>query len=468
MKAMFRKLFNKPIISLVVVWVLVFLGVFLRSYKADTYPIDNNDDGLFYVWAGNSFWDNPLEIISHSIFDVDNPALIWRSQFMDFIPIERFGMKIVRPWFDHPPLGVALIALPARLLVYRNLEQIPHLIVRLPALIASIFTLFLTYLLGRKLFNEKVGKLSLLFLATIPYFTVAHRQAFLENLLTPLFLASLIYLLNFLKTKSKKNLYILIVLSFLTGWFKITGFAIPFLIAGWLMHKKQKKAGWYLAITGIVSSLSYIGYGFIANKQVFLATILNQGGRGAFVSSFFDGLTKPEFYGQFNDGWYVLGFLLSFMLMIKNKSKFFNWFFAGWLIVLFLTAGRMANSPWYRYPLIPFLAIAIGYYVNKLIKKPSLFLVLAFFLLGLTGFDLIDFEIPANLLRVVSVIFLTPFALAFMFKNRFWKRVNFWLVRVFVILLVVLNIVVNLKFTVARCMKKRCLPPQKIILNVNE
>jgi len=465
---MLRKLLSKPIISLVIVWGLIFLGVFLRSYKADTYPIDNNDDGLFYVWAGSSFWDNPLEVTSHSIFEAGNKALIWRSQFMDYIPVERFGMKIVRPWFDHPPIGTALIALPARLLGYKSLEQIPHLIVRLPALIASIFTLFLTYLLGKKLFGEKTGRLSLLFMATIPYFVVAHRQSFLENFITPMLLGGLVVLLNYLKSKNKKDLYILIGLSFLTGWFKVTGFIIPFLIAGWLFYKKEKKAGWYLAITGLVSALSYVGYGLLTNSQVFLATILNQGGRGTFVNSFFDGLTRPEFYGEFRDGWYVLGFLLTFVLMISNKSKFFNWFMSGWLMVLFLTAGRMANSPWYRYPLIPFLAIAIGYYINKLLKKPSLFLVLPFFLLGLTGFDLINVDIPANMLRIISVLFLGPFAAEFVFKGRNWKKINYWLIKVFVIFLVILNIIVNFKLTTAICSKKRCLLPQKIILNVNQ
>ncbi|MFC1627006.1 ArnT family glycosyltransferase [Patescibacteria group bacterium] len=461
---MFKKLLPKPIISLVIVWVLVFLGVFLRSYQADRYPVDNNDDGLYYVWAGNSFWDNPLQVTSHSIFDVDNPALIWRSQFMDYIPIERFGMKIVRPWFDHPPLGIALISLPARLLGYKNLEQIPHLIVRFPAIIASIFTLFLTYVLGKKLFGEKVGKLSLLFIATAPYFVVAHRQSFLENFITPLFLGILIYLLKYLEKKQKKYLYMIIGLSFLTGWFKVTGFIIPLLMAGWLIIKKEKKAGWSLAVVGIVSMLSYAAYGLITNKQIFLATILNQGGRGTFVSSFFDGFTKPEFYGQFHDGWYVLGFLLSFALMIKNKSKFFNWFFTGWLMVLFLTAGRFANSPWYRYPLFPFMSIAIGFYINKLLKKPNLFLLMPFFLLGLTGFDLISVDIPANLLRITTVLFLVPFGLEMVLKNKMWKKINYYLIRTFVIFLVILNIVVSLRFSAVYCSQHRCLLPQKIIL----
>src|SRR3989344_9453686 len=206
----------KTIISLFAVWILIILGVSLRINQADIFPADNNDDSLFYAWAGISFWDNPFKLTSHSIFEANNPALIWRSQYKDFIPWERFGLKITQPWFDHPPLGTAVIGLPAKLLGYQAFQQIPQLIVRFPALAASILTLLFTYILGSKLFGARIGRLSLLFLATVPYFVAAHRQSFLENILTPLFLASLIALLS-------KKLTLAAVLVFLCGWIKATG-----------------------------------------------------------------------------------------------------------------------------------------------------------------------------------------------------------------------------------------------------
>ncbi len=459
------KLKTKPIISLVIVWLVIALGVFLRGFRADQYPIDNNDDGLFYVWAGNSFWANPLKVTSHSIFEADNPSLVFRSQYMDYIPIERFGMKIVRPWFDHPPLGTALIAMPARLLGYKGLVQVPHLIVRLPALIASIFTLFLTYQLALKLFNKKTALFSLIFLATVPYFVIAHRQSFIENLLTPVFLGGILACLNFVKSKEKKWLTGLMVISFLTGWFKITGFVIPFLMAGFLMMKNQKKAGIKVAIIGGLSILSYIGYGLMADKQTFLFTLFSQGGRGAFVSSLFDGITKQEFYGPFRDGWYLLGFILSFALMLNKKSKAFNWFFAGWLIILWLTAGRLANSPWYRYPLIPFMSMGIGFYINKLWQKPSLWLSIPFLMIGLTGIDLIGLELPATLVRLGSLVFLTPLALELMFKHKFFNKLSSLWVKGLVVAIVLFNIAASIGFYSQICSQKRCLAPKKIILN---
>ena len=462
-----KKLFSKPIISLVMVWVLVFLGVMLRSFKADSFPVDNNDDGLFYVWAGSTFLDNPLSPISHSIFDQNNSALLWRSQFRDYIPIERFGLKIVQPWFDHPPLATVLVALPAKLLGYTDIEVIPQFIVRYPALIASIFTLWLTYLLAEKLFKKKVALLSLLFLATIPYFVIAHRQSFLENFLTPLFLGCLLYLLKFLQTKKNLDLIILMILSFIIGWFKIPGFTVPFMIMVWLLYKKENKAGSYLFGIGLASIGSYLAYGLIANKELFLTTITNQQIRGAFPSSFFMALTRPEFYGEFKDGWYVMGYLFSFLLFLKSKKdnfKFFGWFFATWSIVLFILSGPMSNSPWYRYPLIPFLAIAIGYFADQLLKKNSLFLVLPFFLLGLTGLDLLNITVPATWLRLGTTMFFSIYGLYFIWQKPVVKKICFWTTRLFLITLVILNIYVCLRFTTIHCSQERCLAPKKIIL----
>ena len=437
------------------VWALILLGVSLRSFKADVYPVDNNDDGLFYAWAGISFWKNPLQPITHSIFEADNPSLIWRSQFMDFIPVERFGMKIVQPWLDHPPLGAAVIGLPAKLLGYQGFEPIPQLIVRFPALIASIFTMFLTYLLGKKLFGESVGRLSLLFIATVPYFVIAHRQSFLENILTPLFLGSLIFL-------RKNKIFPAAILAFFCGWIKIPGFAVPLMMALWLWRKKEAKAAAVMLVTGAVSILSYLGYGLLAGKEAFLYILASQGDRGAFVSSFFNTITNPRFYGEFHDGWYILGFIFSLVILTKfkkEKFRFFNWFLSLWLLVLFLAAGRFNNSPWYYYPLIPFFSISLGYFSEQLLKKHNLFLVLPFWLLGLTGFDLLKIEINSTWLRLATVFFFIPFGLNL-------KKVTFWLARILLVILVLLNVYVTLRYPTVHCLEERCLAPNKIMLKL--
>ncbi|MBU1499445.1 hypothetical protein KKE48_01085, partial [Patescibacteria group bacterium] len=320
--------------------------------------------------------------------------------------------------------------------------------------VASIFTLWLTYVLGKNLFGEAVGRLSLLFLATVPYYVVAHRQSFLENFLTPLFLGSLILL-------RKNKIYWAAILAFFCGWIKIPGFAVPLMMALWLWRKKEAKAAAIMLVTGATSILSYLGYGLLAGKEAFLFILANQSDRGAFVSSFFNTITNPRFYGEFHDGWYILGFIFSLVMLTKfnqEKFKFYNWFLSLWLLVLFLTAGRFNNSPWYYYPLIPFGAMAIGYFANQLLKKPSLFLILPFWLLGFTGFDLLKIEINPTCLRLATIFFFIPFVLNL-------KKISFWLVRIFLIALVLLNIYVTLRYPTVHCLEERCLAPKKVILN---
>lgn len=435
----------RTIIALSLSWFLIFVGVFLRSYKADVYPVDNNDDGLFYAWAGLSLYENPLQPASHSIFDKDNPGLIWRSQFMNYQPLDRFGLKLTQPWLDHPPLATLIIALPAKLLGYKTFEQIPQIIVRYPAIIASIFTLWLTYLLARRLFGPATAVWSLVFLATVPYFVVAHRQSFLENFLTPVFLGSLLAYLN---GKIKLAMW----LSFFTGWMKVPGFSVPFMLA-----LKQPR----FALVGIVSILAYLLYGFLTGGSWFWQTLTNQGVRGAFVSSFFDEMTQPHFYGAFADGWYIFGFALIFWMLAKYKQEKFtvyNWFMTAWLLVLFLVAGRYNNSPWYYYPLIPFLAINLGHFTAQALTANHLFLILPFWLLGLTGFDLTGIDIPSLWLRLATLVFFTPFVLNL-------KKLSFWFTRLLLFSLILLNIYVSLRFPTVHCQQERCLAPTKIIVN---
>lgn len=452
---------TKSIIALASIWLMIILGMMLRIYGADRFPIDNNDDGLFYAWAGNSFWDNPAEVASHTIFDKDNLNLQWRSQYMDFIPVERMGLKITEPWFDHPPLATALVALPAKLLGYVNFEQIPHMIVRLPALLAAVFTLFLSYILAKDLFGGKTAWWSLWFLATTPYFVFAHRQSYIENLITPLFLAVAICVRS---GKYKWG----ILASMAVGWFKIVGFAIGLIMAWWLMVQKKPKRAWQFIAGVVVSALGYLLYGLSVEAQAFKFTLLNQGDRGAHWSSFLQILTQPEFYGEFKDGLYVLGLVLvlGLMSMARNEAaKFYSLLVSGWLVVVFLIAGENTNSPWFKYPLIPFMAMALGYFWKKLMDSPGLFRVLPFFLLGFTGLNLIEIDVPSVWVRFITIGFLAPFGLYLIWQTKLMKMMVTVMCYALIAAITLVNIAVVLKYPGINCRKQQCLIPMKVVEN---
>ncbi len=464
-----QSILHSPLLIVVLIWTLIATGVMLRSYRADLFPIDNNDDGLYYVWAGTSFLHNPFQVRSHTIFDNGNKALFWRAQYQDYIPHLRFGMKITQPWFDHPPFGTILIGLPAYLLGYNQVEQIPHMIVRYPSIIASIFTLGLTYLLAKKVTHQKTALFSLFFLSTVPYFVFAHRQSYLENMLTPIFLASAVSYLFYQEHRSTKTLLISAAFAFLCGWIKIPAFGIPILFTSWAIYTKDKQAIKVFALTSVLSVVSYLLYGLIADKNFFLDTLTNQGVRGMYLSSFVYSFVKPMFYGEFMDGQYILGLLWSFALLLKkDKTKnetFFSWLFMGWIMILFFVSGKNNNSPWYRYPLIPFMSIGLGSVASSLWEKRSVFLAAVFLVFSLSGFDLAGINFGSSLLRFTILLVFAPFVLFFLFpKNPITRKLSHVGVLALLLLVLVGNLLAIKRYPFERCQNEDCLLPTQIIL----
>ncbi|PIS09400.1 hypothetical protein COT75_01840 [Candidatus Beckwithbacteria bacterium CG10_big_fil_rev_8_21_14_0_10_34_10] len=452
------------------IWLIIFFGMILRTYKADFYPIHNNDDSLFHVWAGTSSFKNIIKPASLSIFTQNNKSLFWYSQYNHFDTIRRFSFRLTQPYFDQPPLAMFFIALPAKILGFNDFVQVPHLLVRLPALLMSIFSLYLTYILAKKTFNQKTAFFSLLVYTLTPIFVFSHRLAYLENFLTPIFLFSLIKLKDYLKKPSKFNLSVLIFLGFISGFVKIIGFGLPFILAFWLFKNKKTKQTFYLVLTGFLSFLSYLLYGFLVNWQQFKFTLQAQSGRGMYLTSFFHILNRVEFYEPFNDGIYILGFIMALFLLIKSlknkKLEFFSLNFLFWLVLIIITSGVNNNSYWYRYPLFPFLSMALGYYLNLILKKPTIISVFPLLLLGFTSPDLLELNPNTLFLRISYLLFLSPFLVKYLFPHS--KKIK-WLCHrltiALIILMFLINALVPLKYLSKKCQKDDCLIPTKIIVS---
>ncbi len=75
--------------------------------------------------------------------------------------------------------------------------------VRLPSAIAGVIAVYLTFLIGRKLYSQKVGLYAALLLAVSPWHLVLSRPAFEANLALTLILAGLYFFLNSQEAKQK-------------------------------------------------------------------------------------------------------------------------------------------------------------------------------------------------------------------------------------------------------------------------
>ncbi len=466
-----RNFFDRytPLVLTCVIWLLIFLGVSLRAYNADLFPIDNNDDGLFYVWAGTSFIKNPRAVESLSIFDSSNTALLWRSQYFDYVPHLRFGMKIIQPWFDHPPFGAVLISLPAYFLGFTQIEQIPHLVVRYTAIIASIITLFLTYQLAKKTTTTRIALFSLFSMATVSYFVFAHRQAYLENILTPLFLTAAVSYLKYSQTKNKKFLFLSALTAFLCGWVKIPAFSVPLMFLAWAVYSKDWYGAKVLALTFLLSVSSYFLYGYTSDRIIFAQTLQNQGVRGMYLTSFLENFTRPQFYGDFKDGQYVLGLLCIVSFLLKKdktpKELFISWLVLCWMFVLFLVSGKNNNSAWYKYPLIPFMSIGLGWGMDELFEHKNIFFALLFVLFGLTSFDLAGVSFNTSLLRLSIIALFMPFVLHLLFpKHSLIEQLSKYSVIILFSVIFIGNLLVIKNYPFLRCLNEDCLLPTKVIL----
>lgn len=449
----------------VFVWAFIALGMWLRITNADKYPVSQNDDGLFYVWTGNSILDNFWHPTSLTIFEKENPQLIWRSQYKNTNPIEAFGYRISDPWFDHPPLATILIALPARLLGYRDFNQIPHMVVRASALFASLFTLLMTYVLARDVFNKYVGLISLVILSLWPLAAFSERQSYLENIMTPFWLLSLwLTWKQRKKTAHPRLLVVLIMSNFVLAWSKIIGY-LGIGISIFFTWKYNRKTSLIVLVGGICTGLLYLVYGQLVGGSYFWHNLLNQGERGAYVTSIFHILNNPEIYGLIEDGWWYLGwFGLLYIAGSKTKERTFISLSAlFWMIALFMLAGPQSNSPWYRYPIYPLLSISIGVILADGWNRLSLIPEIILLLLGGTGYALAGITIPSPLLRLIIMAYVGILAANALFipkKQQLW--IQRCLVGVGLIVTLYGNVLAIQQFPDRICKDRGCVIPEKI------
>lgn len=470
------------------VGLLLWVGVLLRVVQVDRYPINNLDDGVYYVWAGSSFWQNPLAPTSLTLFEGKNPRTFWRSQYLDSLPDKEFGFRMVQPWFDHPPLGAAVIGLPAYLLGYTAFENVPYGIVRLPAVIASIFTLLLTYTLIKELFGKKLAIGTLAVLAITPYFVFAHRQSYLENILTPVFLLAVWqgYRAISGKTKHSWALVIAIVAAFLCGWIKLVGLVVPLLLSVWAVRQQKYKVAMLFALSLLGSVGLYTLYGLMADSEAFLFTIFNQSHRGMEWGNLSNVIGNIRLAGPlFNDTLLTLGWITTFIYVIANAflpkhssdahaPSYITWVFSCWLLIILLTSGELNNFIWYRYPIFPILSFGIAWFIYQLWQRPNLVSSMLLALLGWSQLYVVGstFTEKSDLRILLVLVIAIPFLLFIGKEILSQKKVllskalllhRIWLT-VLLLLILFTNILVVIQFPRFNCAKTQCQLPTKIMV----
>ncbi|MEK7165199.1 MAG: glycosyltransferase family 39 protein, partial [Patescibacteria group bacterium] len=225
------------------------LGFIVRFVDYDSAPGWNESlDEIHYAWTGQTWFQTgiPTSWSYLSSYPKSEMVKLWDTDF-----------RIVSPMLEKPPLYSLLSGVLVLLFGQDELSEVRISTIRILPLILSIFTIFLTGLLGKKVFGPEVGLSAALLYAAIPPVVLANRLSVTENLLTPIFLISqLIFLSIYRVGKLQHAVYagIFAALAILT---KQIGIVAAFVSLGLLAYKKQWKS---FFICGVIAAIAFLIY----------------------------------------------------------------------------------------------------------------------------------------------------------------------------------------------------------------
>lgn len=412
---------------------------------------------------------------SMTLFIDQNPQLFWFSHYNYFDTVRKLDFRLVDPYLDQPPAAMPIIGFFPKLFGFSDFREYPTGLVRIPSLLASALSLLLLWHVGKRFFGEKTALLATLIYAVTPYFVFAHREAFIENFLTPIYLGTLLLTDSYIRKKQTSVFLGLLILSGLAGLFKTIGFIVPLVAGFWLLKQKYYKETILVAGSLAVSVLLYWWWGSSIDASQFTTMLDLQATRGFSLNSVLKILTTPMFYEPFIDGWYIFSFIAFFGLLLfgtKNKKTSFVYISALFFFIpVLMTIGRDNNFPWYRYPLFPFLSLATAQTLQEVHKKIDLGRMLVFLLFAGSNLHLLLGDAHplfyASITRISFVALLVPVGLFTLIKSTTIKKIAQLTFIIFFGFSLLINIAVIVRYPQSRCVNTHCMLPIKMIIDVN-
>lgn len=460
-------MFRKYIFWALALLFVVCLGNSLRqkNYATVPHPGETTDEYGF-AWAGLSLIENGVPTSWTGVDAVTraggSAAVPYREIGYQRINVDsifdlqpaRPDFSIVTPWFDKPPGFALLIGAYSYLKGARQFIQTGVGIIRRPMFTIGMITTVLIFILASRFYNKWVGLLSALFYSVVPTTVISSRLAMAENGYIPLFLGAIILIDIYLKRRRSLYLLSAAALAALAIFFKMSGISVllSLLLILLLYHPKKgkKEALIKTFLVGISGLVAFFIYGFLINWKVFLDVFVAQSNLfyGAGADIIFSVLTRNSIAKFFTDGWILLAWVSTFLIIFNGWRKERGTTILGIslfsYLVIFLIFGSEAYG-WYRFPFFPFIIIFLARLTERLFVKPNLILIFTLFLiplgvsmhklLGIEGFQ--SFVYP---LRILIALVLGVFALDFWISKRLVLPK-----RIFFVLLLIVNIIFAIK-----------------------
>ena len=325
-------------------------------------------------------------------------------------------------WTDHPHFSVLMYALSIKLL------GVSDLAFRIMPLIFGLLTIFLTYLLGKYLFSERIGLIAAFLMAISRYHIFASQRIDVDGgFVTFLNLAMVFFFLMYMK--HEKNLYIVLTSTFLilSVFAKLHAFipVAPLLLFVYLNEKdkiKRKrliKKGLIVFSGSVLASifLLYIYSVIMGSNLIFTGAFVHLIEGPSILEHEIGQIVYDKLYYIGIVTWQLTPFLSILLLcaLIRLKKDPRYYLLASWIILTFLLFGLTFGGDKQRTfsSVLPPVFILTAAYLSKIeFNKEKILIIVAsltaFLLALLAGInDLMAYHNPLML----GFVYLTALAI---------------------------------------------------------
>lgn len=299
-------------------------------------------------------------------------------------------LRFVQPYLDHPPFGALVLSSFVKEDV-KTFSDLTPAAFRRGSLWLGILTGLLTFIVGWQITkNPLVGLLASAIYSSVPTYILLSRYALLENVLSPIILASVSMLIlakSYLERQTDRK-YLFKILLVLAGVF--CGLAALTKIVGWFMliigilllvyWRINYKQILFFFIPATFVGLLYFAWGLYLDPKLFIDIFRYQSIDRGFVGSL-NFLTAAKGIGILNfpfDGWWIGGFVS--LLLVPFKKEYIPVIFSVAAILITTLVLGGANYPWYYIPLIPFMCVMTAVLIWRVVFQPNFLSIIIFFL----------------------------------------------------------------------------------------
>ncbi|HKQ96421.1 MAG TPA: glycosyltransferase family 39 protein, partial [Candidatus Polarisedimenticolia bacterium] len=355
--------------------------------------------------------------------------------------------NVVRPYFDHPPLFSLPVGLVVSLAGARTYLDCTLPVMRLVPILCSLIGLLMLHRLARAYgASDRAALLATLVYATLPLLVLTHRLVKAESLLSLLFMGALLAIRETLAGTdsvtgtdpvgvaagkggttgagaARHGALRAGIFSALSIWTKATGVVVPVVAAMLLLARRRRADAGLVLACGAAAVALYLLYGMAYDAGVFFKVLQAQSTtKWVSMEAFHDLLGGKVVVKWFGRGTY-LWLLLAALLASLGRGRRLLLPLVVYGAVLALTADHRVVYGWYRLPLYPFLCIAAGLYLERLLDDADLTIAFPFAVTALLTALLYALPEPVAQARLTAWLFAATATLPFLprfFSDRPW------------------------------------------------